>query len=49
LNDCLLATDRLVLITNQQSTISNQYNGLGDRFQQTVDGVTTNYTLDLNN
>ena len=24
------------------------YNGLGDRLQQTVDGIPTNYTLDLN-
>jgi hypothetical protein len=32
-----------------QSTVSSyQYNGLGDRLSQTVNGVTTNYTLDLN-
>jgi RHS repeat-associated protein len=31
------------------TTIENRYNGLGDRLQQTVDSVTTNFTLDLNN
>lgn len=39
--------NRLIAISNQQSTISNRYNGLGDRVQQTVDSVTTNYSLDL--
>ncbi len=41
--------NRLVSITsNQSSVISFAYNGLGDRLRQTVDGVTTNYALDLN-
>ncbi len=40
--------NRLVEIVNQQSTITNQYNGLGDRLSQTVNSVTTTYTLDLN-
>ena len=32
-----------------QSTVSSyHYNGLGDRLSQTVNGMTTNYTLDLN-
>ncbi len=26
---------------------ANSYNGLGDRLRQTVNSVTTNYTLDL--
>jgi RHS repeat-associated protein len=38
-------------LTGQQSpgnVTSYVYNGLGDRAQQTVNGVTTNYALDLN-
>ena len=31
----------------QPSAFSFAYNGLGDRLQQTVDGITTDYTLDL--
>jgi len=34
--------------SGQPSESSYQYNGLGDRIRQTVNGVTTNYTLDLN-
>jgi hypothetical protein len=29
-------------------TSTNPYNSMGDRLQQSVDSVTTNYTLDLN-
>jgi hypothetical protein len=39
--------NRLVSICNQQSTILNHYNGLGDRYRQTVDGETITFTLDL--
>jgi RHS repeat-associated protein len=39
--------NRLTGVTNQQSSISYAYNGLGDRIQQTADSVTTNFTLDL--
>ena len=31
----------------QPSAVSFAYNGLGDRLQQTVDGITTDYTLDI--
>ena len=40
--------NRLAAVSNQQSAFSFQYNGLGDRLQQTVNSQTTNYTLDLN-
>jgi RHS repeat-associated protein len=41
--------NRLVSVTSNQLSVSSyQYNGQGDRLSQTVDGVTTNYTLDLN-
>lgn len=33
---------------SRRGVSSYQYNGLGDRLSQTVNGVTTNYTLDLN-
>ena len=42
------SANRLKTIVNQQSSIENRYNGLGDRLQQTVNGITTTYTLDLN-
>ncbi|MDX1601158.1 MAG: RHS repeat-associated core domain-containing protein, partial [Anaerolineales bacterium] len=34
--------------SGQPSAFSFAYNGLGDRLQQAVDGVPTNYTLDIN-
>ena len=34
--------------SNQLAVSSYQYTGLGDRIRQTVNGVATNYTLDLN-
>ena len=40
--------NRLISVTGPESTSTFSYNGFGDRLQQTVDGVTTNYTLDLN-
>jgi RHS repeat-associated protein len=39
--------NRLTSIQNQQSTIVYRYDGLGNRLQQTIGGVTTTYTLDL--
>ncbi len=41
--------NRLTSVVGALSSSSYVYNGLGDRLQQTVDGVPTNYTLDLNN
>jgi YD repeat-containing protein len=41
--------NRLVSVAGPSSSSSFAYNGLGDRLQGTVDGVTTNYSLDLNN
>jgi RHS repeat-associated protein len=40
--------NRLVSVAGPSSSSSFAYNGLGDRLQGTVDGVTTNYSLDLN-
>jgi RHS repeat-associated protein len=42
------SANRLTGFSNPSSVSSYQYNGLGDRLAQTVDGVPTNYTLDLN-
>ncbi len=39
---------RLVSVSGPSSTVGYAYNGLGDRLQQTVDGATMTYTLDLN-
>jgi RHS repeat-associated protein len=40
--------NRLTSITTGTETSSYTYNGLGDRLSQSVDGVTTEYALDLN-
>jgi len=40
--------NRLVTVTNATTSSGYAYNGLGDRLQQTVNGQTTTYTLDLN-
>jgi len=37
--------NRLTAVSGQPSAFSFAYNGLGDRLQQTVGGVTTDYTL----
>ena len=42
------AANRLIALSKQQSAFSYSYNGLEDRLQQTVNGQTTTYTLDLN-
>lgn len=39
--------NRLVGMSGTGVTSSYAYNGLGDRLQQTVNSITTNYTLDL--
>jgi YD repeat-containing protein len=39
--------NRLASVNEPPLTASFEYNGLGDRLQQTVNGQTTNYTLDL--
>jgi RHS repeat-associated protein len=41
--------NQLTSVVGPSSSSSYAYNGLGNRLRQTVDGVTTNYTLDLNN
>ncbi len=42
------SANRLISIVNPQSSIVNRYNGLGDRYQQSVNSQTTTYALDLN-
>jgi len=39
--------NRLTAISGQPSVFSFVYNGLGDRYQQTVNGETVTYTLDI--
>jgi RHS repeat-associated protein len=41
-------SNKLSSITSSSQTITYTYNGLGDRIQQTVDGIASNYSLDLN-
>ena len=41
--------NRLSSVVRSPSSFSFAYNGLGDRLQQTAAGITTTYTLDLNN
>lgn len=40
--------NRLVAVSNQQTATSYGYNGLGERIQETVNSLNTNYTVDLN-
>jgi YD repeat-containing protein len=40
--------NRLTAVSGQPSAYGFAYNGLGGRLRQTIDGVPTNYTLDLN-
>jgi RHS repeat-associated protein len=42
------SANRLTSMSNQSTVSSYQYNGMGDRLQQTVNGNTTTYTLDIN-
>lgn len=39
--------NRLTSVEMEDDTFTYQYNRLGDRMSQTVDGDTTNYTLDI--
>ena len=41
------AANRLIAATNGLTTTSFVYNGLGDRVNKVIAGVTTTYTLDL--
>jgi YD repeat-containing protein len=41
------AANRLTSVMDGVSTSTYVYNGDGDRFSQTVDGVTTSYVLDV--
>ena len=41
------SANRLKSMSRQSTVSSYQYTGLGDRISQTVNGVATNYTLDL--
>ncbi|MEW6093472.1 MAG: hypothetical protein AB1531_05855, partial [Chloroflexota bacterium] len=40
--------NRLTAVHGLSSTVTYTYSGLGDRLQQTIDGATMTYTLDLN-
>ncbi len=43
------SANRLKTVTNNQGAVTSyQYNGLGDRLKETVNGVTTTFTMDLN-
>jgi YD repeat-containing protein len=39
--------NRLVGVSGAGKTVSYTYSGLGDRLRETVNGITTSYTLDL--
>jgi len=39
--------NRLTVVSNQSSVVSYRYSGLGDRLQQTVNGQTTTFIMDL--
>jgi YD repeat-containing protein len=39
--------NRLIAVSGPSGTITYAYNGLGERLQQTVGGVTTSYLVDL--
>ena len=42
------AGNHLIGVENAAGTAQYVYNGLGDRVSQTVNGITTNFVLDLN-
>ena len=42
------SANRLKTVSNQSSVNSFQYNGFGDRLQETANGNTTTFTMDLN-
>ncbi len=41
------SANQLTAVSGQQSTVGYSYNGLGDRLQETVNGQTSQFTLDL--
>ncbi|HKJ40098.1 MAG TPA: SBBP repeat-containing protein [Anaerolineales bacterium] len=42
------SANRLKTFTNATTTVTYAYNGLGDRLQETMNGNTTTFTMDLN-
>jgi YD repeat-containing protein len=42
------SANRLISFTNATTTVTYRYNGLNDRLQETVNGITTTFTMDLN-
>ena len=42
------AANRLTSVLGPSSSVSYKYNGLGDRLQETTNGSTTTFTMDLN-
>ena len=42
------SANRLTTLTGPSTTVNYRYNGLGDRLQETVNGQTTSFTMDLN-
>ena len=42
------SANRLKTLSGQGNSVTYQYNGLGDRLQETVNGNTTTFTIDLN-
>ena len=42
------SANRLVAVSGEQVAVSYAYNGLGDRLQETTNGQTTTFTMDLN-
>ena len=42
------SANRLIAFSGPQGAVSYAYNGLGDRLQETVDGITTTFAMDLN-
>ena len=41
------SANRLISFVSPSGTVSYRYNGLGDRLQETVNGQTTTFTMDL--
>jgi RHS repeat-associated protein len=42
------SANRLTSFTNATTTVTYRYNGLNDRLQETVNGIITTFTMDLN-
>lgn len=41
------SANRLISVTGPSGTIAYAYNGLGERLQEMVNGITTTFTMDL--